>query len=494
VKRTIRVAIAVLATVLAAQPRPSSAGSVGSASDVKIRELEEQVRRIQQELETIREEQKATQEEQKATQEEQKATKARVDLMPKVEKWIANLEWLNDVKFSGSVTVRYDDTHVEDRQDLHLENDEIGTWRTRDRFGVTYQPDGPILAGIRLSTGANVNPTVPFINLGDGFRTKNIYFDRFYFIVRPLKFFDKTPWNQQPYQISVLVGKMPQPFWLGDHGAWASESVWDQDVNPEGFALKIAAPQLAPHFGMQATGAYYALEQVEDLRFTGLTADTYMAAGQILGSIEPAPRTMLNLAFTVNDFQNLNAGARSPVFDPANTVVTPGQSAFLLRPGFQVTNNRHDLGVGAVAFAEPHFLNLNPAVELTHEFPTFKFPTFNVLTPQLFVYGEYIHNVSVSRDQNGWGASIGFDAGQFGSDVNPFQLWFTYRDVDNDATLATFADSDLGAGTGYKGFEVAGYYRLHKNLQFQISYFDFNGFPFKKNGIERVFFDMTAGF
>jgi hypothetical protein len=117
------------------------------------------------------------------------------------------------------------------------------------------------------------------------------------------------------------------------------------------------------------------------------------------------------------------------------------------------------------------------------------------LAPEIFLVGDYVNNLSVDDDNIGYSATIGLrGGGQQGSGVNAFTLWFTYRDVDNDATLATFADSDLGAGTGYKGFEVGGNYRFHRNLLFQVSYFDFKAFPAKDNEVTRVFFDLVATF
>jgi hypothetical protein len=84
--------------------------------------------------------------------------------------------------------------------------------------------------------------------------------------------------------------------------------------------------------------------------------------------------------------------------------------------------------------------------------------------------------------------------GNEGGWLNPFTLWFTYRNVDADATLATFADSDLGGGTSYRGFEAGMNYRLHKHLLIQISGYSFDAFPNKDNYWRRIFFDLVANF
>ena len=66
--------------------------------------------------------------------------------------------------------------------------------------------------------------------------------------------------------------------------------------------------------------------------------------------------------------------------------------------------------------------------------------------------------------------------------------------MDADAALATFADSDLGAGTGYKGYELGANYKIQPDLIIQLSYFDFDGSPRKDNGVTRTFLDLIITF
>jgi hypothetical protein len=73
-------------------------------------------------------------------------------------------------------------------------------------------------------------------------------------------------------------------------------------------------------------------------------------------------------------------------------------------------------------------------------------------------------------------------------------VWVTYRYVQSDATLATFADSDLGAGTDYRGFGVGANYRVFKNLMASAQYFDFMGYPLMENHVQRMFLDLVGDF
>ena len=106
---------------------------------------------------------------------------------------------------------------------------------------------------------------------------------------------------------------------------------------------------------------------------------------------------------------------------------------------------------------------------------------------------EYLHNGSVNVQNNGYGISLGATKG------NPLKkgamtAWYTYRDIDADATLATFADGDLGIGTDYRGFQLGFSWRPYDNFQFRLAYHDFDGAPNKTNSTQRFFFDISRYF
>lgn len=426
------------------------------SDEERFRQLEEELGKIRQELADVKKEPKGT---------------------------LANFFETFPIKFRASITVRYDLTNVEDEEDLRLDSDQDG-FRTRDRFSVTFEPDGPVQAGIRLTTGEDPNPTSPFIRMGDLFRSKSFQIDRFYIHLRPWQFFDKRPFAEHPFQVSLIAGKMPNPFWSGSRGGWRSEIIWDTDVQPEGIALKLRMPKLLPFLGLESTTSYFIINELTDLRFEGLTGDTYLVMTQLKAEVPYA-----TMAFTFYDYQRLNAGLRAPSFDPTSgAFVEPGQPAVLLRPGLQRTNNRITFGPGAIGFVKDDFQVVNLAAQAYFPIP------WPALAPEIWLYGDYVNNLGVDQDDDGFGITIGLRGGGKGSVLAPFNLWFTYRDVDNDATLGTFADSDLGAGTGVKGFEFGVNYRFHRNFLFQIVVVDFKGYPDKDNEVTRAFFDLVANF
>lgn len=420
---------------------------------------EERLRRLEQEVEALKKEQAA-----------------------------AKQPWQLPINLGASVTIRYDLTEVEDQTDIRNDESRDG-FRTRTRFWAEFTPDGPVHAGVRLTTGANPNPASPFIRFGDLFRSKSFNIDQFWLAVRPLKFFDERPMEQQFADVAFLAGRMPQPFWRGGRGTWNSELIWDDDVSPEGFGAKLVIPNLGvPGLQLQATSGYFIISEVDDFRFAGLTKDTFLVAGQVKVEYKPVA-----VAVGLYSFNNLNAGLVVPNFTPGvgAFVATPGQSALLLRdPGLQRTNRQIDVGGnGTFGFVDDTFNVLNVIGQLYYPLP---------FMPQLalepFVVVDFARNLTVDRDRTGYGITGGLRGGKMGSRINPFNLWFTYRDVKADATLGTIADSDLGGGTSYYGIEAGINYRLHKHLLVQISGFAYEAGPARDNHWRRIFFDVVANF
>jgi hypothetical protein len=100
----------------------------------------------------------------------------------------------------------------------------------------------------------------------------------------------------------------------------------------------------------------------------------------------------------------------------------------------------------------------------------------------------------VHRDADGIRATVGARLGSYKNNFHPLNVWVTYGYVQADATLATFADSDLGAGTGYNGVEAGINYRFYKNFMAQVSYFNFVGYPLNDQTINRLFLDVVGDF
>jgi hypothetical protein len=384
------------------------------------------------------------------------------------------------IRFFANVYLRQDFTTVQDKADLLLDGNSINGLLTRLRFGMEFKDtSSTVSGGIRVSAGEAPNPASPFIRLGDGFRPVTFGLDQFYVDIRPFK-------NKE--RVHAVFGKMPQPFWRGDRGVIRAEMTWDDDISPVGATLQTLLYKKDDEgklVTLENVAGYFIVEWFREARFSGLVGDTSLWADQMKLRVH-----RVNLAAAYYHWQNLNSGARSPSYNPGQSAsLLPGQSAFLIRPGFQETNAFVDVGSGVYTFRRNEF-NLFEATAQGSLPVTLPF----LGKSELVVLGQYSRNFSVDTERTGVGVSLGIVGGDPKGRLKPYSLHGTWRKVEADAALGTFADSDLGGGTDAKGFEVTGDYRVHKNLALTASYFDFMGAPLRSTKITRTFLGMIWDF
>jgi hypothetical protein len=389
------------------------------------------------------------------------------------------------IRFSASITVRWDYSKFANQTDLYEEDQWANGMRTRVRMGLDFGDDKtPVVGGVRLALGENPNPTLSFTPLGTGLTAKSIGADMFWGAYRPFANRDL---------IGLTVGKMPNPNWRGDGvaGVVKDELIWDDDVNPEGANLHITfykSGEKKPKWKVENNLGFYMLNDIPDIRFTGINGITTQVAEQLHVTIP-----FIGAAVAFYDYKNLNNGLLTPSYMMGESAFNvTGQNAYLLRPGFWLTNNQVNHGPGAAGFASDEFRVLNLLANL--HAPLSDFMSQLGDSAEIYALLDYTKNFSVSRDSVGYGTTLGVHFGDWNTNFHPFNAWITWRDVDADATLATFADSDLGAGTDYRGIEVAANYRVARNAMVMVSYFSFMGFPNKDNYWSRLFVDTVLDF
>lgn len=385
------------------------------------------------------------------------------------------------IRFYANVYLREDLTNLEDRGDLLLgDRGNVDGLLTRLRFGMEFRdPTSTVSGGIRVSAGEAPNPASPFVRLGDAFRPVGFGLDQFYVNVRPFK-------NKE--KLYGVFGKMPQPFWRGDKGVIRAEMTWDDDISPVGGVLNLNILKKGEGeklITLDNTAGYFIVEWFRENRFSGLVGDTSLWADQLKLKVHH-----VTLAAAYYHWQNLNSGARSPSFVPGQSAfVLPPQAAFLLRSGFQATNAQLDLGSGVFLFRENEFDLFEGTGQATLPI---RLPWLG--KADLVLLGQYGHNFSVTGESDGYGVSLGIVGGDAKGKLKPYSLHGTWRKVEADAALGTFADSDLGSGTDVKGFEVTGDYRVHRNLSLTASFFKFDGLPHRSTDVNRTFLGIIWDF
>lgn len=399
------------------------------------------------------------------------------------------------VKISGDVTTRFELNTVGSLQNGSIPEGEEGLLRGRFRLKLDFPINQRSDAQVYLTT-QGANPAAQFVNMGDAFRGKGISFTRaqfnYYFQNPDADEYKAEGVDGRHYVPFLRFGKMQNPFWkgeIGGPGGFASEAVWDNDVNPEGIALTIPFKKPGRDWGITSTTAFFVINTPANRRDFGLTSNTYEVNEQIKAEYKDFT---LGLNWRVID--NLNSGLYSPFFQPGFGIdFTPGTSAFLLRSGIglQTSNAHYGFNTNIFGFGANTFSLFNLQFNYAPKIGQF----------QPFVHYEYLTNSSVRFAQNGFSISGGVArknprVERVGSQTKrgDYTFWFTYRDIDADATLATFADSDLGVGTDYRGYQLGFNYFLHDNLALRLAYHDFENSPNKTNTLRRFFLDFAKSF
>ena len=228
---------------------------------------------------------------------------------------------------------------------------------------------------------------------------------------------------------TIQAGKMKNPFVR----VGKSQLVWDGDVNPEGASLALKAKHSGVELG--ARGGYFWIDELKSSEY-----DVTMLGGQGYIGLKGAPGK-LTIGASVYDFKNV-------VESPA-----------LTDDGFS-GNMSFNLGAGDDA----QEVYLNPYT-LTNYFVEFKAKTLPVT-----LHYDMVRNVDApDGDNTGWliGGSIGSGKGEM-----PVKLAYFYRDVQRDAVVASFSDSDFaGGGTDNKGHVIKASLGINKQSKLSATYF-----------------------
>ena len=275
-------------------------------------------------------------------------------------------------------------------------------WRLRARVTGSADVSDTVSAHLRLASGSDT-PTSRNQTFGDGFSAKGFRLDRAYLQFMP-----------EDSGATFQGGKMPVPF---TKPGGSGDLVWDGDLNLEGLQAELSYDR----FTIDA-GFYPAEERSE-------ANDTFLYAAQITAEVKAGVKAAV--AYHVWD----NIKGFAPLFDPAdsfgNTTVADEDGALSYAQGFSV--------VDAMIEWETEM----GALPVT-------------------VFGEYI--INTDADVNDTGYMAGVKVGR-AEEAGTWQGRVDYRDIEADATVGAFTDSDSfgGGGTNGKGIRVKAKYAMHKN-------------------------------
>ncbi|CAI8820579.1 putative porin [Pseudomonas sp. YuFO20] len=319
------------------------------------------------------------------------------------------LAWAAKTQFKGDVRFRQENVH----NDGVSNNKDQDRQRIRARLGAFSEINPQVDTGIRIATGSSDDARSTNQDLNNYFDKKQIWLD--------LGYVDYHP--DAIKNLHVIGGKMLQP--------WVSmgDIIWDSDINPEGLALTYKYP--LGNTELFGSAGHYTLKDNVDGDGVQFKHDLRLYAGQLGARFAITDNLKLTVGGSLYNYDNDEDSTCTATTSPCALAVngnSPGEE-FRLWEGFS------QIDIGG-------------------------------LPMPLSLYGQYVHNAEASNNQDtGWLAGVKTKLYGFGLDYN-------YRDIQQNAVVGAFTDSDFANGfTGSRGSKLKVSYELDKNFTLGATYF-----------------------
>lgn len=349
-----------------------------------------------------------------------------------------SMSWIENVSLYGDFRYRYEYINQDGNTSQQNRN------RIRARIGMKGKVNDEMTFNLRLATGS-ADPVSTNQTLDGGFSSKSLWLDRAYLNWQP------AGWNGWTF----LFGKMGNPFYKPGK----SQLVWDDDLNPEGVAAQYesslndttelfvnAGGMWVEESSSNADASLFGIQGglVHDLDGSKLTwGGSYFKYGNIKGS---------------ETFYDTTDGF-------GNTTTTVGPDELYLYD-YELVEAFADYGT-------------------------------QVGDMPLSVYGDYVVNTAsgVSAD-TGWLVGTMLNKAK---KPGTWQAGYEYRDLEKDAVVGVFTDSDfVGGGTNGKGHKFSAAYAIAENTTLNATYFmtekDTDGDGQRDDDYQRFQLDLNVKF
>jgi hypothetical protein len=319
-------------------------------------------------------------------------------------------EWYEKLKLKGDVRFRNEDIRVTNKSPNFR-------WRIRARLVADVDINPVWSATIGLATGSD-DPVSTNQTLTNGFSRKPINTDLAYVDFHP---------TQVP-GMNAYAGKMRFPFETADK----TQLLWDNDLTPEGMALKYKhkAGEKASIF-MNAAGFY----------ITDVDPDNeqWMAGGQAVFNVKGSAK--MNLMAGAGYFSFARIKGQTGIYKAASFA---GNSTAMIGPTKVYAQKFEELEVLGI-------LDLK-----ANDKTSFRFA------------GDYVNNTGADSLNTGYLVSGSVN---YGKDLGSVKVGVNYRKLESDAVIGAFTYSDfIGGGTDGKGFELFGSLGLGAGTSFDVTY------------------------
>lgn len=352
--------------------------------------------------------------------------------------------------------------------------------RLRARLNVAAQVTSGIEAGMRIVSGNIDDPVSTNETLGDYGSGIDISLDRAY-----------IKYNNYINTIEVLGGRFANPF-------FSSDLVWDSDYNFEGLA--------ATYWYLRSDtweedeiyidpfltfGAF----PIKELALS--SDDTWLVAAQTGFTLTPISQNVLTLALAYYNFIDIR-GVRNALNSNENDITAPDyfQKGNLV---FDI-NNDADPDTQLFALAADYDL-----VNLTLEYDIARFAPHHII-----IALDYVKNIGFDEEEiaqragvpesfvqkrvDGYSAKVIYGWSTLAQRRN-WQVAFTYKNLERDAVVDAFTDSDFHmGGTDGKGLIFEFKYGLAENTSLNFKWLNSDEIDLLPFGVDIFQLDIVSKF
>jgi hypothetical protein len=352
-------------------------------------------------------------------------------------------KWIDRITFYGDLRVRHESFFYDANGNGTFNG---GVDEHRERFRLRMGTDlkmGDVTASIRLDSGTGqqtgTNQTETTL-----FSQKGIWLD-----------IASLSWQGAHSQwLKLTGGKMANPFFR----VYSTDAVWDEDVNPEGFAENLQGSPVE-HVSLFLNAGQFELNEL-----AVKSHDPWLLGEQ--GGISVAPTAGIKATVATAFYEFVNAS---------------GRDSNALGGTVQQGNSRFAASCTAVPpLATCRLLNNYRVLDVT--------ALVNVQAGPIPIalMGDYVRNLANTTTTGmKTGKATGNQAYQVGAiigkaaEAQTFEVAYFYKLLQLDATPADLADSDFGnGGTARRGHIMWAAYNPTKYLQFKTKYFTTKAIPF----------------
>lgn len=326
-------------------------------------------------------------------------------------------EWYEKIKLSGDFRNRFE--YISDDSVKDGSGDVIKRYRDRIRLrvGATADVAKDLKVTFRLATGESSDPISTNQSMTTGFSKKGVNLD--------LAFAEyKASESSSLFGLNAVIGKMNNPLYKPG----GSDMIWDNDISPEGVFVSYTR-DLGEKFKIKGLlGGFWIEERSK-------TADSGMLAVDLIGTFKATEKLSFDLGLSYYNYGN--AQDNQPFYDATK--------------GFGNSTNAAVAPATAISYVEDFdLMKIGFEAGYNFDFAPVKF------------FVDFVNNTGADGDLD-TGFLVGFSVGKI-SGPKTWMFSYIYRNLEADASIGAFADSDIsGGGTDIKGSRISAEYAIYKN-------------------------------